>query len=90
MTRLVPAMPHHKGLTIFPWHPVVHRDVGPRRNVFEMGATMTLEDMIDLARRSRECAERAQREAAFWQRMIDQRMHAGSAQAEHEAVSAYR
>ncbi|SDA21841.1 hypothetical protein SAMN03159340_01506 [Sphingomonas sp. NFR15] len=51
---------------------------------------MTLEDMIDLARRSRECAERAQREAAFWQRMIDQRMHAGSAQAEHEAVSAYR
>lgn len=35
---------------------------------------MELEDMMDLARRSRASAERAYREEAFWLRMIDERL----------------
>jgi hypothetical protein len=50
---------------------------------------MNLEDMIDLARRSRECAERAQQEAAFWQQMVEQRMSLENRDVEHEAVPAY-
>lgn len=50
---------------------------------------MNLEDMIDLARRSRECAERAQQEAAFWQQMIEQRMRTENREMEYEAVSAF-
>jgi hypothetical protein len=34
---------------------------------------MKLEDMIILARRSRECAERARQEEAFWERLIAER-----------------
>ncbi|WP_242150574.1 hypothetical protein [Sphingomonas sp. BAUL-RG-20F-R05-02] len=34
---------------------------------------MTLEDMIILARRSRECAERARQEEQFWERLIAER-----------------
>jgi len=49
---------------------------------------MDLEDMIDLARRSRECAERAQQEAAFWQRMIEERT-GGRQDIEYEAVPAF-
>ncbi|AOH84457.1 hypothetical protein AWL63_11245 [Sphingomonas panacis] len=53
------------------------------------GATMNLEDMIDLARRSRECAERAQQEAAFWQQMIDERMRTDDREIDYEAVPAF-
>lgn len=35
---------------------------------------MKLEDMILLARRARECAERARREEAFWERLIAERL----------------
>jgi len=34
---------------------------------------MELEDMIILARRSRECAARAREEEAFWERLIAER-----------------
>lgn len=50
---------------------------------------MELDDMIDLARRARECSERARQEAAFWQRMIDERMRAESREVEYEAVSEF-
>jgi len=50
---------------------------------------MNLEDMIDLARRSRECAERAQQEAAFWQQMIDQRMRTEDREIDYEGVPAF-
>jgi len=50
---------------------------------------MNLEDMIDLARRSRECAERAQQEAAFWQQMIERQMHAEGRDVDYEAIPAY-
>jgi hypothetical protein len=39
---------------------------------------MTLEDMIILARRSRECAERARQEEEFWERLIAERRGAAN------------
>jgi hypothetical protein len=40
---------------------------------------MELEDMIILARRARECAERARQEEAFWEQLIAERRHADAA-----------
>jgi hypothetical protein len=40
---------------------------------------MDLEDMIILARRARECAERARQEEAFWEQLIAERREADAA-----------